>query len=532
MKKTQLPFSETGYFSQIILDYLNEDDFLQNFYSHQPELSSFEQAIQDKKKEKINRELLVHILQLQYHSLDKATKVSENISLLKNENTFCIVTAHQLNLFTGPLYVIYKTVTAIKTCIQLKEAYPQYHFVPVFWLGSEDHDFEEINHTNLFSKKLQWQTEQTGATGRFSLNGIEQVLLQLKEILGTGEHAQKIYSVFETAYLQSETLSEAAIKYLHALFSEYGLLVIDGDHSQFKEACSKIIQDELINKSSYSIVNKSISELSKKYPAQAAPRELNFFYLSEGKRERIVFDSSNNKYSILNTLMSFTEHEILEHIQNHPENFSPNVILRPLFQQKILPALAYIGGGGEIAYWLELKQLFNHHQIAFPVLLLRNSAVIIDQAISSKKEKLQITASDLFLKEDDLIKTFISKHASQDLSLLEEKKQIDAMFETIAAIAKTQDATLEQFAKAEKQSVINILEKISSRFLKAEKQKSETSIQQLKTIKSKLFPEGGLQERNINFMQFYVTYGDAFIQELIEAFDVFDKNFLLLFPEK
>ncbi|MBC8172275.1 MAG: bacillithiol biosynthesis cysteine-adding enzyme BshC [Chitinophagales bacterium] len=528
MKKVTIPYNETGYFSKIIHDYLKKDDFLKHFYSHEPEIASFEQAIAEKNKENIDRDLLAETLHQQYANSSRHEAVRSNIELFREKNTYCIVTAHQLNIFTGPLYVIYKIVSTINACNQLKKVYPAKNFIPVFWMGSEDHDFAEINHFHLFGKNYVWNTEAKGAAGRLDPRSIAPVLEELKTVLGESESAVQIIEIFSNAYLQQTTLSAAVRSYLNALFGDHGLVIVDGDDEVFKSLCKDIMEDELLQQSSFTLVTESNKQLEQEYIIQANPREINLFYLQENFRERIVFNQQTGEFNVLNSDISFTKEELLKEIQQKPRQFSPNVILRPLFQQKVLPALAYVGGGGEIAYWLQLKKLFHYHQIAFPVLMLRNSVLWIDDASAKKLDKLSLTPADIFLPADTLINNFMKNHSGDSFLLSENKTRIDHEFAGILQKAILIDPTLEKTILAEKQMIMNSLDKLEAKLLKAEKQKLDTTIQQIRNVRTKLFPEGGLQERHDNFMPFSLRHGTNFFSKLFENLNPFDASYTIL----
>jgi len=525
MKSTTIPYEQTGYFSQIIIDYLNQHNTLQPFYHYPPELSSFEKAISDKSKEQIDRQALADILTKQYAGMQPHENVAKNIRAFKDENTFCIVTAHQLNIFTGPLYVIYKSITTINACIELKKQYPQYNFVPVFWLGTEDHDFEEINHVHLFGKTYTWTDHQGGACGRYQPHSLQTLIDELKPVYGESEQAAFIYDTFSKAYAL-DTLADAARYYLDILFGDKGLVVIDADSVELKKVCSGIIEDELLRQTSISLVEDTIARMA--YPSQAQPREVNLFYLKDRIRERII--KTEEGFEINNTDIRFSGDEILTELDEHPEYFSPNVILRPLFQQKVLPSVAYVGGGGELAYWLQLKSLFDHFEVNFPVLLLRNSVLWIEENGYKKMQKLQLSQQDLFIQEDELIKKFISSKSGELISLEKEKKEIADILQAVMEKAITIDSSLDKAVLAEKQNLLNALDKMEAKLLKAEKTKSDTEVQHIKTLKQKLFPDAQLQERYDNFIPLYLKYGHTFFDTLYQYLQPFGNQFTIITP--
>ncbi len=531
INKSKIPYTQTTYFSKLILDYISGDATLKNFYSADPKIDSFAKAIENKAKQPINRKLLVEVIEQQYKN-SNCELPALNCQLLLNENTFTVTTGHQLCLFTGPLYFIYKIISTINLAAQLKQQFPDSNFVPIYWMASEDHDFAEVNHIHLFGKKIEWNPDNVSASipvGKISTQTMAPLLEELKPIFGESEHAKHLISLFERAYSNSKNLSDATRIVVHELFGAYGLVVLDADNKALKSEFLEIMLDDLKNQSNQSIVTESIQQLETKgYKAQVNPREINCFYMNETFRERIIVEEDS--YKINNTDLVFSQTEIENELRNFPERFSPNVVLRPLYQEKILPNLAYIGGGGELAYWLEYKAMFEFHKIQFPILFLRNSVLWLDAVSADKWKKFGFTDKDLFHTSDELIKSFLEMNASDDMNLSEEKDALKILFERVSIKAQKKDATLKAPAEAELQKVLASLSNLENKMLKAEKQKQETSINQIKKIKEKQFPEGQLQERYENFSNFYLKYGEDFISVLKENINPFETQFLIISP--
>lgn len=521
-----IPFSQTNLFSNLILDYISQDENVKPFYHYEINIDAIEKIITDKQKENIDRKTLMETIKKQYADLEILAPVSENITSFENPTTFCIVTAHQLNIFGGPLYYIYKIAQTISTCKQLKAKYPNYNFVPVYWMGSEDHDFEEINHIYLYNKKIEWTDKQGGATGEYSAQSILSLLEEIKTILGESAYANQLMDVFQNAYAQP-TLTAATRYLVNALFGSYGLVIVDGNDKVFKQQYAVVMKDELLNGNSFKLVTQQLMELDAKgYKQQAFPREINLFYLSENSRERIV--KENSEFSIQHSELKFTESEILSELENHPERFSPNVILRPLFQQKILPSLAYIGGAGELSYWLQLKPVFDFYKVNFPQLLLRNSALLLTSALTKKIEKVGFETMDFFKETEDLKKEFIAKNTEEDMDVSAYKNELEITFSKLQVLAKNIDATLVNAVGAELQKSLQSVDSIQKRLMKSLKQKNESELNQIDKIKMQLFPNNSLQERVENFSAYYAKYGPTFIEDLIAAFDVYQKQLLII----
>jgi bacillithiol biosynthesis cysteine-adding enzyme BshC len=525
MLKSTVDFSETGYFSSIILDYIDGHSNVSEFYKYAPALESFANVIKDKQAELIDRKILVEVLNEQNRPLPDSIKVQENILSLQDNTSFTITTGHQLCIFTGPLYFFYKIISTIKLTQALKNKYPEYNFIPIYWMAGEDHDFEEINHIHLYGKKIVWEQEQKGPTGKISTKGLKDLLEELKISMGTSENALLLASIFEDAY-SHPTLAEATRRLIHALFGMYGLVTIDGSDKRLKNNFSSILKDDILNNSNFKLVQESINSITKKqYKVQVNPRPINCFYMLDGLRERI--EKSGEEYIVLNTQIRFTENTLLNEIETYPERFSPNVVLRPLYQEKTLPNLAYIGGPGELAYWLEYKRLFAHHHVNFPILVLRNCVMLLDSTISDRLKKAFIDKDVIFQSVDDLIRIMIQKNGSE-ISFDAEEKSFKELFEKIKSKAGKADTSLMDMVEAELQKQLKTFKIIESKVLKAEKQKQEIAINQLKKIKGKLFPDGQLQERFENFIPYFIKYGPAFAAELIVQFDALQKQFIIL----
>ena len=527
MQKTLINLSETGSFSKLILDYVDNKSEAGAFYRYPQSIDSFKEAISNKKKEKIDRKLLVDILSQQNkEAAGKFPLVKGNINSLLNENTFTVTTGHQLCMFTGPLYFIYKIITTINLAEQLKLNYPEYTFVPVYWEASEDHDIEEVNHINIFGKKITWEikAEENSPAGVVNTKSISPVLNELKNVLGDSENAKKLLELFSKAYLEKENLAEATRFIVSELFGKHGLVVINADNKELKNQLIPIIKDDVFNNSNYKLIEKTIEEFNKNnYKAQVSPRKINFFYLKDNTRNRL--EEEEGFFKVLNTSITFTKQELEKEIDSNPERFSPNVVTRSLYQEKILPNVAYVGGPGELAYWLEYKAMFEHYNINFPVLWLRNSVLWIDKTSASKLEKLNVPLQNIFKDTNEIVNSYIKENSDSSIDLSAEESMLEAAFKGVADKAEKTDATLKPAVEAELKKSITSLKNLQAKMLKAEKQKQETSLNQIKKIKEKLFPEGNLQERQENFIPFYLLHGEGFFDILKKELDPLEKKF-------
>ncbi|WP_178987854.1 bacillithiol biosynthesis cysteine-adding enzyme BshC [Winogradskyella schleiferi] len=531
MPTDYIPFRETNYFSNFICDYLDQNPELKDFYHHFPNLENFEAQIEEKRQSghvsESHRKILVNTLKSQYKNLETSDLTAEHIELLNSENTFTITTGHQLNLFTGPLYFLYKIISTINLTEQLKEIYPKNNFVPIYWMASEDHDFEEINYFNFKGKKIQWNSEQTGAVGHFNTEGLADVFDVISSEFGAGKNAEQLKTWFKEAYLNHDDLADATRYLANELFGEYGLVILDADDKELKRLFIPQMKNELLEKVAFETVsetNKNLEALGLKI--QVNPREINLFYIKDGLRERIVEIDGN--YQVLESDMSWSEDELLQHLDEFPERFSPNVIMRPLYQEVILPNLCYIGGGGELIYWLQLKSNFETQNVTFPMLLLRNSALVKSKKQAEKQEILNISDKDLFLDRHSFINKKVRKISNIDIDFSEQIEHLESQFKHLFELAEQTDKSFYGAVKAQEVKQIKGLKHLEKRLLKAQKRKLADQIERSTELQEQLFPNQSLQERTINFSELYLEYGADLIPELKNALTPLKGEFLIL----
>ncbi len=520
-------YQSSGFFTSLITDYLNQNENLKSFYNRFPLLDNFEQQIHEKHAnfDHTTRAILVATLLEQYKNCSISEATRTNILTLKNDQTFTVTTGHQLNIFTGPLYFIYKICSTIILTNQLKLRYPKQHFVPIYWMATEDHDFEEIRYFSFKGKKFNWNKDANGPVGKLDTKGIEDVFRLFSLELGQSDTANYLKDLFESSYLKHNNLSEATRYLANALFSKYGLVILDAEVPELKSAFIPFVKKEILEQFSFQKVSETIAQL-KPYTIQVHPRPLNLFYLSDHFRERIIYE--DGIYKVNNTDLTFTTNAILNELETHPEQFSPNVLLRPLYQEVILPNLTYIGGGGELAYWLELKAMFNSVNITFPMLLLRNSVLLATQKQAAKADKLGLNWHDLFEKQAQLLTHQTQKVSKTQLDFSALKVQLNHQFKTLYDLSNKTDASFLGALKAQEAKQMKGIENLEKRMLKAQKKVHEEHLKRVKELQNQLFPLQGLQERQDNFSSFYVEFGPILLSQLMEELQPLAHEFKVL----
>ncbi len=534
-----IEFKKTGYFSSLICDYLEEKPQLKRFYDKFPSIANLELQAKEKTQvySKKNRAILVKALRQQYQNIEISEAVSNNLNILENPNTVTITTGHQLNLFSGPLYFVYKILSVVNLCEQLNHQKTDLNYVPVYWMATEDHDFLEINHFNFKGKKIQWNYEaglenKNGYVGEFSTNGLDQVFELFEKELGVGKNAKRLKELFAKAYLQHKNLTEASRFLVNELFKDYGVIVVDGNDKILKELYIPYLKNELTTNISFQEVSKTAIALSKlDYKVQVNPREINLFYGIKGLRSRIE-KQEDGSYIVVDEKISWKDFSALQvEIENYPERFSPNVLLRPLYQEVILPNIAYIGGGGELAYWFQLKEMFAQHQVPFPNLILRDSVLLVKEKTKQKLERLDISLSKLFRKQNDLINWRIRKISNISIDFSEQRKALQKQFEDLKKLATETDKSFIGSVNAQETKQLKGLKVLEKRLLKAQRRKLKDEVNRVVLLQNELFPQQSLQERKANFSEFYLEYGESFIKTLKEKLNPLDTSFKIIFME-
>ena len=393
-------------------------------------------------------------------------------------------------------------------------------------MATEDHDFDEINYFNFDGKKVLWNRKDGGAVGRFSTEGLEQVFNVFTEHLGNSKNAEYLKELFSRGYLQHNNLADATRFIANELFAEYGLVIIDGDDNSLKELFTPFLKQELENQVSYREVTNTIARLEENYNIQVNPREINLFYLGDDFRERIVFE--DGVYKINNTALVFTKEELLLELKNNPKAFSPNVIMRPLYQEVILPNLCYIGGGGEQAYWLELKSYFDAVEVPFPILLLRNSVQVLSEKQAKKLSNLNITKEEIFLNQHELLSKKVIENSDLEISFKDKKEFLKKQFLELKEVATKTDVTFLNAVNAQERKQIKGLENLEKRLLKAEKKRQNDLIERITKLLNSLLPNQSLEERQRNFSEYYLEYGNTFIKTLKTVLKPLELGFTIL----
>jgi bacillithiol biosynthesis cysteine-adding enzyme BshC len=528
----RIPVQHTKLVPEIVIDYLEQHPELRHFYSQPNQIENYAAIKQQRQQfsSKQRENLHAHLLQ-QYKNADIDLTVStnhmvlENLNLLLNKQCFTVCTGHQLVLFGGPLFTTYKILTTIQLARELSQLNTEEPVVPVFWLATEDHDFEEIQSAYIAGKNLTLDLpHQAEPVGEMVLQGIEKLIDELASSLPSNTMANTFVKQVKAAYQNGFTLAKSSIRFYHELFADFGLVILDANAKCLKETVISVIKNDVLNQSNYIAQKASDSILGKHYHLQINARPINFFYLNQDG-ERFLIQATKNKQFILSSKADlYGEKEIIELIENFPERFSPNVNLRPLYQEMILPNLAYIGGPSEIAYWLQLKSIFDLNQVQFPILVLRHMQAFVDANLASALEKLKLKAVHLLLTESELEQVF---YAQSELPGIE--KQIAGIEQNWQEIYEANLKINDEMAKNILQAKLidrKDLKSIQKQYIIQRKNKLAVQFKKVVKYRSQLYPEGKFQERIDQLISFESVKMKPLLSEILNELDPFNSSFL------
>jgi len=511
--------------------YVRKPEDFAAFAPSLPRLSSVAEQLKRKSANyNYSRESLAHVIREQYEKvgcIDAVTK--ERIAALKSIHTFTVITAHQPSLLTGPLYFIHKILSAIVTAQKIQEELPEKRIIPLFIIGGEDHDFDEMNHLHYKNDRYEWSSaESGGSVGRMSTEGIVNVLDELEPSLSQTFYGTEILSLLRSSFKGERSVGEAMQYFLIKLFHDEPLIVVQMDDIAFKKAFIPQIINEVLHERSREPVEKTQAELKNLgYGEQALARDINFFYLHDGQRRRIVL-ADNNKYEVLDSDIQFSRKEMELHIEQYPDRFSPNVIMRPLYQEYIFPNLAYIGGGGELAYWMERNRQFENFNLTFPMLIRRHSAAIVSEKNWRKMKQFSIDLCQWMGQIHDVENHWLDRDFSDHLDLSIAFKQIHTAFDDLKSRMIEIDESLLYANEAARVDALKPLQRLEKKLRRSIKKKESIKKRQLREIYADLFPQGNLQERYSNFLQFYESRGPRLFEDLKEAFKPFKPEMVII----
>ncbi len=505
----------------LFLDYLYEFENVQKFYSknfrnEQDYVNHFNSILSH---ERPHREKLTSIIKEQYRNIRASKLTLSNIEELNSQNTIAVVTGQQLGIFGGPLYTFYKTITAIKLAIYLNDKYDNFNFVPVFWLEADDHDFDEVRKINILDRDNSLKTLvysdgldeniNRGSVGniKFSHN-LREVLDELSASLRESEFKMTLMDLLKSFYQPDTTFLDSFKNLFVRLFDEYGLIVFNPSDPEVKKILTPVFRKELNNYKEHtlSLVERS-AELEEIYHAQVKVKPVNLFYLDEN--ERLSIEPLEEGFRLKGRRKKFSYDDMVSQLEFAPERFSPNVLLRPICQDYLLPTGFYVAGPAEISYFAQLTPLYKFFDINMPYIYPRASATILENNIGSLLNKYQLKIEEVFCPQEDLIEKIIARTSDNNIDSVFEDIQdkINAVLNELGNFLSKIEKTMPELTEKTSTRINESLKLLKNKAIDAEKRKHEVTIRQLKKIQNVLYPNENLQERELNFAYFANKYG-------------------------
>lgn len=518
----------------LFLDYLYEFENVKEYYNsdfrnRDGYLKIFKSVSEYKNPA---REKLPDILKAQYSSFQPSDKTLDNISKLSSDNALAVVTGQQLGILSGPLYTLYKIITAIKLSESFSQKYESYNFVPVFWLEGDDHDFNEVRQIKLPAdnndiKTVAYSTEANEDDDRSSVgtlkfdSSINDFFINLEQSLRDTEFKPVIISKLKEFYSEGKTFKDAFRELIFFLFDKYGLIIFDPQDNAVKELLKPVfikeVTDFRLHAEKLVITSAQIEEV---YHAQVKVRPLNLFYSNDDGR--YLLEPVENDFRLKRKRRKFTFEEIISEINHEPQRFSPNVMLRPLCQDYLLPTAAYVAGPGEISYLAQVSPLYNFYKIPAPVIYPRSSVTILEKNILNILEKYDLDLLDIIIDPEKVKQKIVEKVS--DFTVEETFKdaviQFELGFDKIKEGLFKIDKTTADASNRYKAKILSYVEELKEKALEAQKRKHETILRQIDKVSTAVFPHSVLQEREINFVYYWNKYGDDFLKKIFNEVEI------------
>ncbi|MBK8949208.1 MAG: bacillithiol biosynthesis cysteine-adding enzyme BshC [Flavobacteriales bacterium] len=519
MRRLALPYAATGQFSRMVLDLLEDAPAIQPFRQHGFHTDGLQRSLAERHFPAAHRLALSEALRHQYGDLPRHEAVQANLDRLARTGTITITTGHQLSLFGGPAFVLFKVLNTVRLARDLStEARP---VVPVFWMASEDHDLAEVDHVVMRGETVRWNTTAGGPVGRMTLSGIGPALQRVETLLGP--EAVHLRDLLREAYAEDRTLAEATRRLINGLFGHLGVVVLDGDDPALKALFAPVMREELLNGLIARTAAYAEQQFPEGYSAQAHVRPINLFHLAPGSRARIAPDG--DELHVVEGGPRWTVDEALAELEQRPEDFSPNVLMRPLYQETVLPNVAYVGGGGELAYWMQLRWAFQAVQLPMPVTALRTSGVFLAEADADRLSGLGLSMEDVFAERHAVERRLAERDAPFATRLDREREALRALFSGVAERTAAAGPSFVRSAASAEQRALHGIGRLEQRLLRTAKHRNEVVLRRYHAVRDAVFPNGVLQERREGFLSLLADHGPQLIDELLSGLDPLEKRF-------
>jgi bacillithiol biosynthesis cysteine-adding enzyme BshC len=527
-----IPTKRLPHFSRLADDYIHDYGNVREFFDGDfRDAAAYDRQTERTLARRLPREELAAVLREQNKTYGCGPQTLGNIELLERERACAVVTGQQAGLFSGPLYTIYKALTAIKLAERLSRNGPG-KCVPVFWLASDDHDLAEIDHIALLDKDNRPQEIRCGmpsgepkipASALVLPPEIADCLRRLADLTPVSEFKADIMAALSEAYRPGRGWVEAFARWMTRLFRSYGLIFIDASDPRLKELGGDVFCREIAEESAANPPALAASQRLRDagYEAQVHLHEgvLNIFY---AERERRSLRWDGRAFEIKDPRETRSKADLLALAKEKPFLFSPNVLLRPVYQDTLLPTVAYVGGPGEIAYFAQMKGVYEKFGLPMPVIYPRKSLTVVESKIGRVLAKYHLDVPDLWGGAEGIIRSLgeggVPEPLGRALSLA--ASHVEQDFGPIIRDVAAFEPTLKESAQQSRGKMVQQLRFLEKKMVQAAKKQNDIAVGQIRKAGDHLYPNGRLQERALNIVPFLFKYGYVFVDKLGEAIDL------------
>jgi bacillithiol biosynthesis cysteine-adding enzyme BshC len=525
---------ESGGFSELFFNYLYEFKEVEQFFPHNFRDPHAIQAMMNAiDQHSYDRSTLAKVLEGQNREFGSTAKAFDNIALLVKPTTYAVVTGQQVGLFGGPLYTVLKAITTIKLSERLKQKYPQFDFVPIFWIEGEDHDFAEMNHVSLLDAENkparieylpggEMPERNLGPIGELVFDAsLDQTLTNLEAALQKSDFTEEVLKKLREFYTVGRTFNQAFTAWMNYLFEDYGLVFISANNPDLKRLLSPIFVKEITEfpKTSQAVIRQG-ALLEEKYHAQIKAKSINLFLFHKGGR--YLIEPREHDFSLKGTRHFVQKDELLKIATETPELLSPNVVLRPIAQDTLLPTLLYVAGPSEIAYYAQLKPVYEDFSVLQPIIYPRASGTFLEERVERATEKYGIGLSEFF-EDAEKVTSKVAERISEvkaDILFGSAASSFHDALNELKFGLKEIDPTLLGALEGVKSKIDGNLSVLKEKTVAAQKRRHETAMRQIERAIGGLLPNGVLQEREINVIYFMNKYGPDLVKWLVGEVDI------------
>jgi len=489
-------------FSSIFCDYMESMPYISQRF---PNIDLHQENVLIQKAQRYDRTLLMELLHSSLRHITLSEKQQSNLEKVALPNTLTIITGQQVGFLGGPLYTLYKAYSAIHEAESLQSQFKNLHCIPLFWIEDNDHDRQEAGTAYILDKQgVSQKITCPGDNDISSLTSVSElritdeivsVLAELEQYLPDTEFTRKLMPLLHSTYAVGTEWSVAFMRLMNVWCGEKGLLFIRASDVRRLSGFAQIIKQELSHPlDTYHRIEKTNEDLLQhNYTPQVEPSLVHAFHHQGGIRKKITYHDSHF-YAGEKT---WTHNEILQELNQYPENFSPNVLLRPICQDHILPTLAYIAGPGECAYFAQLKECYELFGVDMPMIQARHSATLVLPQHQRLLDKAEQSPLFFMRKYIDIEHDILDKMNDKELEKLYTDTHLafeQALLPLINYAEKT-DQTLKGAGASAYKAVTDSVDNFKKKIVAAQKRQEQTSFDRAKSLNNFLFPESSAQER-------------------------------------